>query len=121
MKIRTALAAAGLATALAVGAGTAAFAATDPAGSTRTPTPEQVAERCAKVPALQERIDGAQAKAAAALTKLTEAKAKAEAEGRTRRAERLGKAIERVQQRVDKLAAHETRLQSWSAEHCTAA
>lgn len=126
MKTRTILATAGLATALALGAGTAAFAAGDPTGIPSTPAttatadPAKIAERCAKVPAALERLDTAQAKAETALTKLTEARTKAEADGKTRRAERLGKAIERVQQRLDRIGGLETKLSTWSASNCDA-
>lgn len=129
MKIRTAFATAGLAAALAVGAGTAAFAADDPASTGSTipaaatataPNPAKVAERCAKVPTALARIDTAQAKAEAHLTRLTDAQGKAETEGKAKRAERLGKAAARVQDRLGRLATAETKVQTWSTEHCPA-
>ncbi len=119
MNIRTILATAGLATALAVGAGTAAFAAD---GTTpNAPSADKVAAHCAKVPSVLERIDAGKAKAQERLTKLTEAKATAEADGKTKRAERLGQVIARVQTRIDKLGSAETRVTDWSSAHCAAA
>ena len=116
MKIRTALATAGLAAALTVGAGSAAFAA----DSTPKPAPtaEQVANRCAKAPTVLERLTAAKTKLDERLAKLNTAKAAADAAGKTKRSERIGVAITRVQARLDKVAAHTTKLQTWTSEHC---
>ena len=116
MKIRTALATAGLAAALTVGAGSAAFAADSIPKP--VPTAEQVANRCAKAPTVLERLTTAKTKLGERLAKLNTAKAAAETAGKTKRSERIGAAITKVQTRLDKVAQHTTKLQAWTSEHC---
>ena len=127
MNTRTILASAGLAVALTVGAGSAAFAA-DGTPSTSTPAATapaagaaktaKVAERCAKVPTVLERMSTATGRLQERLTKLNAAKATADAAGRTKRSERLAQAITRVQGRIDQVATRTTKVQDWSTAHC---
>ena len=116
-KPRTILAALGLSTAVVVGAATAASAtdATPPSGD---PAPAQIAQRCAKVPTVLEKIDAATTRVEERIAKLTEAKAKADAEGKTKRSERISALITRLQNRLDNVAARKTKVTTWQAAHC---
>lgn len=115
-KSRTILATLGLSVAVVLGAGTAASAADGtPKGQ---PTPEQIAERCAKVPNALAKIDAATTRINERIAKLTAAKTKADADSNTKRSERIGKLITRLQGRLDKVGVAKTKVTSWQTEHC---
>ena len=116
-KPRTILAALGLSVAVVLGAGTAASAAdtTTPSGD---PTSAQIAQRCAKVPTVLEKIDAATVRVNERIAKLTEAKAKADADGKTKRSERISALITRLQTRLENASARKTKVTDWRAAHC---
>lgn len=119
------LAAAGLAAALTVGAGTAAFAADGSSSSSTAgrpaPTAEQIEARCAKVPTVLEKLASAKTRLGERLAKLQEARTAAEAAGKTKRVERIDTAIARVQDRLARIDSHTTKATDWSAAHCSPA
>jgi cytochrome c556 len=107
-------------TALAVGAGSAAFAApatpNDPAAQA-----SKIADRCAKAPEVIAKIKAVEAKVADRVAKLEAAKTKATEHGNTKLAEkiadRIGKLKQRAQQGLDRVAKIEAKV----AEKCPAA
>ena len=116
-KPRIILAALGLSAAVVLGAATSA-SATDATPPSAKPTPAQIAERCAKVPTVLEKIDAATTRVDERIAKLTEAKAKADADGRTKRSERISALITRLQNRLENASARKTKVTDWQAAHC---
>jgi hypothetical protein len=105
---RTVIAGAAVAGALTFGAAGIAGASTPTTGSTGTPS----ASVCAKLPALQAKVQKVEAKVATWVPKAEARETKAKDAGHTTRADNIAKRITRVQDRESKVNARLAKAQA---------
>jgi hypothetical protein len=105
---RTIIAGTAVAGALTFGAAGIAGAATTP----NTPTGTNTAAKCAKLPALQAKVQAREAKVNAWVPKAQAREAKANASGHTKLADAIAKRITRVQNRESKVNARLAKAQA---------
>jgi hypothetical protein len=108
---RTIIAGAAVAGALTFGAAGIAGASTPSTGSTGS-TGAGVPARCAKLPALQARVQKAEAKVATWVPKAEAREAKVKAAGHTKLADAIGTRITKVQNRETKINARLAKAQA---------
>jgi hypothetical protein len=106
--IRTVIAGAAVAGALTFGAAGIAGATTPTTGSTGTPS----ATLCAKLPALQAKVQKVEARVTTWVPKAEARETKAKDAGHTRRADAIAKRITRVQNRETKVNARLAKAQA---------
>jgi hypothetical protein len=118
MKITRTIGGAAIAACIALGGASASFAAST-STSTTTPT-HGVAERlCNREPAMQARIAAQIARLQTRLTRLTDARAKADAAGKTAIVAHIDKRIAQVNDHIALLHKRADKLTAAFTEHCS--
>ena len=108
----------GLAISATAIAGTAGIASAAD-GTTQPAKQARIEKMCAKAPAIEQRITDNKAKVQEHITKLTAAKAKAEAAGKTELATKIGNRIDKLNERLTKMDERMTKVTTWVADHCS--
>ena len=122
MKIRMAIATLALGATSVVGTAGVAFASSDSGSSNSVPASStdssRIEDRCAKAPAVEERVNDRLSKLNDRIAKLRSLLANATPG--SRRAIAIQHRIEVLQHRVDRLTTLESKLTAWVSVHCPA-
>jgi hypothetical protein len=130
---RKTIAALGLTAALALGAGTAAFAesgssspttagpvATSPTTSANPATKaDRTAARCTRGATAITKLTAAEARLQTRIQTLTQRKAEAEQAGKTAKAAKIGARIDALNTHLSKAKDHVTKIETWTSTHCS--
>jgi hypothetical protein len=99
-----------------IGTAGVAFAAD---GASHPAKQARIEQACAKAPTLEQKMNDNKTKVQDRITKLTAAKAKADAAGKTELSDKISSRIDKLNDRLTKIDTRLAKVTTWVAAHCS--